>query len=128
MKNIQKEIITHLKSREEFMNLLQNNPGLILIKFKASWCNPCKKIQTIMDAFFASSPDNVLCCDIDINECNDLYSFLKAKKMLNGVPTTLVYSKGNTSFIPDDSVVGIEASELNYFFKRCGKMLHSIVK
>ena len=38
-----KEIITNIPNKEEFFKLLQNNPGLILLKFGATWCGPCQK-------------------------------------------------------------------------------------
>jgi thioredoxin 1 len=116
----EKIIISYFQNRSDFMELLKNNPGLVVIKFGAKWCGPCKKIQPVLDAFFATSPDNVICCDIDVDESTDLYIFLKSKKMVNGIPVILLYKKGNVSFIPDDSVTGIDAGELDKFFKRCG--------
>ena len=123
----QKTIITQFKSRDDFLRLLQNNPGLIVLKMGATWCGPCKRIKPILDGFFASSPDNVVCCDIDVDECADLYSYFKSKKMVNGIPVLLAYKKGNTSYIPDDSVTGADPSQLDQFFRRCGLHLMSII-
>jgi len=125
-----KDIITHIQNRDVFMNLLDRNPGLIIIKLGAKWCEPCKRIKPVVHGFFASSPDNVLCCDIDVDECTDLYSFLKSKKMVNGIPVMLCYKKGNTSFIPDDSIIGADPTQLDAFFRRCGDHLKyvSLVK
>ena len=123
----QKTIITQFKSRDDFMRLLLNNPGLIVLKMGATWCGPCKRIKPVLDGFFASSPDNVLCCDIDVDECSDLYSYFKSKKMVNGIPVLLAYKKGNTSYIPDDSVTGADPSQLDQFFRRCGLHLMSII-
>jgi len=47
-----KEIITSFENRQEFFDLLNVNPGLIIIKFGASWCKPCKIIKPIIDSFF----------------------------------------------------------------------------
>lgn len=118
-----KDIITHIQNRDTFMNLLDRNPGLIIIKFGAKWCGPCKRIKNVVHGFFASSPDNVLCCDIDVDECTDIYSFLKSKKMVNGIPVILCYKRGNLSFIPDDSVIGADPVQLDAFFRRCGDHL-----
>jgi thiol-disulfide isomerase/thioredoxin len=122
----EKTIISFFQSRNDFMKLLHKNPGLIIIKFGASWCKPCKQIKPVLDSFFATSPNNVLCCDIDVDECFDLYSFFKSKKMVNGIPVILCYKKGNINFIPDDSVTGSDPNELDNFFKRCGLHLRSI--
>ena len=57
-----KTIITYFQNRENFIRLLEKNPGLVIIKMGATWCGPCKKIKPVVDAFFASSPENVICC------------------------------------------------------------------
>jgi len=126
--NVKKVIITYLQSREHFIRLLEKNPGLIIIKLGATWCGPCKKIKPVVDAFFASSPENVICCEIDVDESFDFYSYLKSKKMVNGIPVMMCYKKGNTSFIPDDSVTGSAPEHLDAFFKRCGLHLLSVSK
>jgi thioredoxin 1 len=123
----QKTIITQFSKREDFLRLLINNPGLIVLKMGATWCGPCKRIKPVLDGFFASSPDNVVCCDIDVDECADLYSYFKSKRMVNGIPVILAYKKGNVSYIPDDSVTGADPSQLDQFFRRCGLHLMSII-
>lgn len=122
----EKTIVTFFQSRQDFMRLLENNPGLIIIKLGATWCGPCKTIKPVVDAFFASSPSNVICCDIDVDQSTDLYAYLKSKKMVNGIPAMLCYKKGNKSFIPDDSVTGSNPDGLDKFFKRCGNHLLSV--
>ena len=37
-----KSIITGFNNRNEFLNALKMNPGVIIIKFGAEWCAPCK--------------------------------------------------------------------------------------
>lgn len=118
-----KSIITALESRAQLQRVLENNPGLVIVKFGATWCGPCQKIKPVVDAFFATSPDTVLCCDLDIDESFDTYAYLKSKKMVNGVPAMLCYVRGNTSFIPDDSVTGADPRALDQFFQRCGLLL-----
>lgn len=118
-----KQIVTELTSRETFLHLLQNNTGLIILKLGAQWCGPCKTIKNIVHGFFATSPADVICCDIDVDESFDFYSYLKSKKMVNGIPVLLCYKKGNLSFIPDDSVTGSDPTELHRFFQRCGSHL-----
>ena len=126
--NLSKQVITVFESREDFLKLLKVNPGLIIVKLGASWCSPCKQIAHIVEAFFASSPANVICADIDVDDSIDLYAFLKQKKMVNGIPVMLMYRKGNVSFAPDDSVTGAEPGALDAFFKRCGHKLLALEK
>lgn len=122
----EKTVITSFDSRDQFMRLLQFNPGLVIIKMGATWCKPCEKIKPVVDAFFASSPDNVVCCEIDVDQSFDLYSFFKSKKMVNGIPVILCFKKGNVGFIPDDSVTGASPEALDSFFRRCGVNLLSV--
>ena len=113
-----KQVISEIPNRESFFHLLKHNPGLIVIKLGAEWCGPCKQIKNVVHAFFASSPPEVVCADIDVDKCFDFYSFLKSKKMANGIPLILCYKKGNVTFIPDDSITGSDAGQLHLFFKR----------
>jgi thioredoxin 1 len=119
----EKQVITVFNSRDEFLSLLKVNPGLIIIKFGASWCGPCKKIAHVVEAFFATSPPNVICADIDVDQSADLYAYLKSKKMVNGIPVILCYKKGNTTYSPNASVTGIDPTKLDLFFKQCNQLL-----
>jgi thioredoxin 1 len=125
---LNKQIISSFESRDEFMNLLKVNPGLVIVKLGATWCGPCKAIAQIVEAFFATSPANVICADIDVDDSIDLYAYLKQRKMVNGIPVMLMYKKGNVSFAPDDSVTGADPAQLDAFFKRCGLHLLALEK
>lgn len=118
-----KQIVSEIADRNAFMTLLQHNPGIIVIKLGAEWCGPCKTIKSAVHGFFASSPPEVVCADIDVDQCFDLYSFLKSKKMVNGIPALLCYKKGNSTYIPDDMITGSDSQQLHQFFARCGKNL-----
>lgn len=122
-RKLTKEIISVFNTRNDLIQLLTVNPGLVIVKLGATWCGPCKKIAHVVEAFFASSPPNVVCADIDVDESFDLYAHLKKQKMVNGIPVMLMYKKGNVSFIPDDSVTGADPVALDAFFKRCGNHL-----
>jgi thioredoxin-like negative regulator of GroEL len=121
-----KQIISEIANRQAFMTLLQHNTGLIIIKLGAEWCGPCKQIKHIVHAFFATSPPEVICCDIDVDQSFDLYAFLKSKKMVNGIPALLCYAKDNQTFISTDSVTGADPTALDAFFKRCNLQLQRV--
>jgi thiol-disulfide isomerase/thioredoxin len=118
-----KQVISEIADVEAFFQLLQHNPGLIIIKLGAEWCGPCKVIKPAVHGFFASSPPEVVCADIDVDQCIKFYTFLKSKKMVNGIPVLLCYKKGNATYIPDDSITGSDPQQLHLFFQRCGKYL-----
>jgi thiol-disulfide isomerase/thioredoxin len=123
---MQKRIISNFQSRDEFFNILKLNPGLVIVKLGATWCGPCKKIAPALEGFFATSPPDVVCADIDVDKSIDFYAMLKSKKMVNGIPVILCYKKGNTTYIPDDSVTGADPNQLAAFFKRCGNHLVAV--
>ena len=116
----EKQIITEIANRNTFIHLLENNPGLIILKLGATWCGPCHRIKDVVHAFFLASPEEVVCGDIDVDVSFDFYSFLKSKKMVNGIPVLLCYKKGNKTYIQDASVTGTDAAGSDAFFKRCG--------
>jgi thiol-disulfide isomerase/thioredoxin len=112
------EIITSIASQAEFYELLQQNPGAIVIKFGATWCGPCKRIEPALNHYINQMPPNVQVCIIDIDECFELYSLLQRKRMVNGVPAILAYYKENISAMPDDSVIGADIPQIDLFFNR----------
>ena len=54
-------IITEIESRNDLMPLLENNPGLLVLKFGAEWCGPCKLIEDDINKYFNHMPYNVQC-------------------------------------------------------------------
>jgi thioredoxin-like negative regulator of GroEL len=118
-----KEIISEIANRNSFFLLLQNNPGLIILKLGAKWCPGCVNIEKPVEAFFATSPPEVICGDIDVDKSFDFYSFLKSKKMVNGIPVLMCFKKGNATYIPDDIITGADPQQLHQFFMRCGNHL-----
>ena len=113
-----KDIYIEIKNRNVFLEYLKENPGIMLFKFKASWCKPCKMIQDDVDQYFQATSDNIICFDIDIDTCRDVYTFLKSRKMINGVPTILGYVKNNETFVPDFSFSGTNKKQLQEFFHK----------
>jgi len=114
-----KNIVTEINNRAQFFNMLEANPGLIIVKFGANWCKPCKRIKEHVDNFFLQTPDNIICCDINVDDCDEIYTFLRSKRMINGIPTILCYKKGNMEYTPDDNFSGADLNALDSFFKRC---------
>jgi thiol-disulfide isomerase/thioredoxin len=112
-------ILTEINSVKDFSEILESNPGIVIIKFGAEWCGPCKKIEAQVNASMNLMPDNVQCYIIDVDECFEIYAYLKSKKMVNGIPAILAYYKNNLSYIPSDSVLGANSDEVVLFFNRC---------
>jgi thiol-disulfide isomerase/thioredoxin len=117
-------VVEYTGGRDVFMELLKINPGVFIFKFGADWCNPCKKIKKFIDKVSLVLPTNVMYIyNVDVDECFDLYAYLKQKKMVSGIPAMLAYKAGNHSYAPDASVSGIDENELKHFFDTCLKMI-----
>jgi thiol-disulfide isomerase/thioredoxin len=118
-------VVQFTGNREVFIQLLKINPGVFVFKFSAEWCSPCKAIKKYIDDVSLVLPNNetIFIYNVDVDECFDLYAYLKQKKMVSGIPALLAYKKDNTYFVPDASVSGTSESDLNHFFNTCLKML-----
>jgi thiol-disulfide isomerase/thioredoxin len=119
MSSLQLPIITSVPDLDFFKQLMENNPGLVIIKLGATWCGPCKVIQQDVEDLFKAMPSNVQCLSIDIDENIELYSFLKKKRVVNGVPAIICYKRGNTSNVPDDYMIGANKDKIRALCERC---------
>jgi thioredoxin 1 len=118
-----REIVTELDVAG-FQTLFKNiGNNIIILKFTATWCKPCKKIKPLVDLWFQKLPTNVVIVELDIDDTVDLYASLKSKKMVNGIPVLLAYYEPSAReaahwFIPSDSVTGADEPKVNEFFNR----------
>jgi thiol-disulfide isomerase/thioredoxin len=109
-------------TRQDFLQLLQVTKKPVILKFGATWCGPCRRIEDQVSRGFHSCKDSAVCINVDIDESIDLYAFLKSKRMVQGVPTLLAYRGSNDSFAPDLSVTGADPAQVAAFFSNCARM------
>lgn len=110
--------------RHTFAKLLEANDSLLVLKFGAPWCAPCKRAAPAVNAGFERLGEGANCFLINVDDSIDLYGYLRSKKMVKTIPAVLCWKRGNTSYIPDDSVIGADFDEIEAFFKRCAEGGH----
>jgi thioredoxin 1 len=93
-----------------------NRDHIIVVKFGAEWCGPCKRVEPQVSAAISQMPANVHCYLVDIDESIDLFAFLKSKKVVSGVPTILAYYPGSIIIAPENSVSGSDVASIDQFF------------
>jgi len=123
-------------TKDQLINLqneLSDRKSIILLKFSAKWCKPCRTIKPVCEDFFSVMPRNILLFNIDIDEQMDLYVQFKSKKMLKGIPTMMMWAPplvGDTKpwYVADETVSGSDEKEVKNFFDRCTKVALSLQK
>ena len=122
---VESRVVHFTGSREVFLQLLKMNPGVFVFKFGAEWCKPCQMIKKHIDNVSLVVPNNntMYIYSVDVDDCFDVYAYLKQKKMVSGIPALLAYKKGNSYFVPDASISGTNETDINDFFNTCLKML-----
>jgi thiol:disulfide interchange protein len=112
-------IITDLPSLEALKELLENNPGAIIIRFTAKWCKPCQMVVPLFYNLLNYMPNNVLPVVLDVDISTEIYIYMKRYKLLNGIPAFMCFYKENLSYVPDDICIGADQNQLKLFFERC---------
>lgn len=114
---LNKEIITSIPSRKDLMNIINKNDGILVLKFGAEWCGPCKKIEKQVVDWFNILPANVTCGLVDADENFDVMAFFKQKRIITTIPAILRYDSDNNHWAPSDIICTSDEKEINHFFK-----------
>ena len=110
---------TLISTKDEFQNIINNDTKIVVFKFSADWCAPCKKIEPIVDNFKETIIDNenIDWYDIDVDESIEIFGWLKTKRIINGVPSIIAYFEENDTIYPDEFVLGGNEKALEILFK-----------
>ena len=116
-----------ISSIDDFKNILNSaktSNCVVVLKFTAKWCKPCKLAKPIIDNEISKMSKNILFYTIDIDEQLDIYIKLKSKKMISGIPSLIAWYPinrhiNNEWYITDNSISGTNESQITAFFKQC---------
>ena len=114
-------IHNELADREAFQEILNSNEGIVILKFGAEWCQPCKLINPFVHEMFNKLPEGFTVYDLDVDDNFEIYAYLKSKKMVTGIPVVLAYYRENKTFASNESISGANQEEYNAFFLKCIK-------
>lgn len=117
--------------RNDFKKIIEENQDIIIIKFGADWCGPCQKIKPCvkecledLDLYMKTTKKEkvVKYTEMIVDDYFDIYSFFKAKKMVNGIPHMICYFGDKNDdrthyYIADLSVSGGNTKEIKQFFE-----------
>jgi len=97
-------MITDISSINEFNDIINKNQSeKLLIDFYASWCEPCKKLSTILSEC-SDKYSNFTYISVDTGEFEELADEFDILKL----PTVIIYYKNNkytiTGFKPNDII------------------------
>lgn len=122
MAPVEKEI----ESIEELQNILNANPGIVIIKFSATWCSPCKRAAPHINSAIANLPNTYKVYFLDIDESLEIYAYFKTKRMVSGIPSMIAWRKGNTTSIPDNMVSSSDTKQIDAFFQKCADLMRGV--
>jgi len=120
------DINLNLETRDDLKNFLKSTKiETTFIKFGASWCKPCQIIAPTIHSLneqVKKANININYIDLDVDQCSDLYAFMRTKKMVRGIPVIMCYKKSqynnDTFYAPVDSVTGASVHDVVNFYKR----------
>ncbi len=76
--------------KETFTNIVHGEIP-VLVDFSAEWCGPCKMMKPILDELHQMMGNKLRILKIDVDKNKTLAGSLN----ISGVPTLILYSKGN---------------------------------
>jgi thioredoxin-like negative regulator of GroEL len=101
--------IINLTTRSEVIEYLKIHK-VVVMKFTATWCGPCKRSTPLVNKLFGQMPNNVSMVIVDIDKGRDISSSMNIKS----VPTLYNFIGGQ----PMDCVIGSKTGDITSFFKK----------
>jgi thiol-disulfide isomerase/thioredoxin len=103
-------------NRQDFYKELDQNNSILIVFVTGSDCVPCERAKPIV--YEKMKTVSYKCIHLDRDRDADIYSALRTKKQIKGVPTLLAYQAGNYTINADLSVSGSNPSAIEEFFEQ----------
>ena len=87
----------------EFKTNVEENQGVVVVDFFATWCGPCKMLAPVFEQAGEEMQNDETFLKVDIDESLELAQ----KFQISTVPTVMVFKNGK----PVDSLVGFIPKE-----------------
>ena len=87
----------------EFKTNVEENQGVVVVDFFATWCGPCKMLAPVFEQAGEEMQNDATFLKVDIDESLELAQQFK----ISTVPTVMVFKNGK----PVDSLVGFIPKE-----------------
>lgn len=96
-----------IKTKQELHEVIETNPndGLIVVKFSAPWCGPCRQMEKTIENIEANENNRVKFYNVDVDELQELADEYE----IMSIPV-LLFFKGSLQV--DKTLGGIPESKL----------------
>lgn len=105
-----------IKTKEEFKQCIEQIPYFVL-KFTASWCGPCKRVQPLVNELFNQLPNDFYYVEVDIDEGKSIANAMR----IRSVPTMMNYKNGMGEYM----ITGGDEAKIKKFFSNVIKSYSS---
>lgn len=102
-----------INSESEF-RAITGASGIVLVDFYATWCEPCKWLDSILESIDSSLPPGSSILKID----SELYANLASEYEIRSVPVLLLFENGKVVWRMNGFKTGPELLEVITSFSR----------
>lgn len=84
--------VKKIENLEEFLVFTGNSSSLNVLKFGASWCRPCRTIESILQGLTSEEVEGILLGEVDIDD--EWAEDLAEEQGIRGIPVIIAYKDG----------------------------------